>query len=440
MKINSVADGAGWTVVARRVRSRGLATLAAVALIASVGACGGDSSGSTATSGPATTAAPGATTTAPTSGGVPLEPFRIGYTDSQTGALGPGYVGTGSFGLQAYLRQLNEAGGVHGRQIEVEYLDDRTDRETAVTNFRRLADSDVIAIVGASVSSFSAGQAPLADEAGVTLIAGGVPDALMEPVQKWFFSTNLAHTGSGQIQLGYAVEAMAAQGIATPKIATFIVDTAAGREKQALLEAAIAALGWGYVANEFYEIGDTDLTPQVGTIGRANPDVVLGLIAATDMATAGSQMAQRGITALIINSYAGADEPIFEALNNEKFLAPRAFVWPTDPEAAQMREHAEDAGVANQMVSNYFTRGYVLGMLIAEALDRCGVDCDRDGFRDAFESINGFDTGGMSGPISFSATDHLGVSEARIFRWNSAAGKSEAISGWIFGPCCGRTS
>ncbi len=136
-----------------------------------------------------------------------------------------------------------------------------------------------------------------------------------------------------------------------------------------------------------------------------------------------------------------AARPVPPAMTAEQVLARldrRLQDGPTDPAAEEMAAAAEAAGVADQMVSNYFTRGYVNGMLIEETLVRCGVDCDRVGFRDALESIDAFEADDLAGAISFGPDNHLGVAQARMFRWDSEAGRTEAISDWLDGPCCGR--
>ncbi|MPY91866.1 MAG: ABC transporter substrate-binding protein [Acidimicrobiia bacterium] len=391
-------------------------------------ACGGDDSGSSSsdtTAGGAGATSAGGETTA--SG----DPFVMGWIDSQTGPAGPGYLATGLAGLQTYVDGLNARGGVSGRPVELDVVDDRTDPSAAVTGFRQLAGGDSLAIFGSSVSSHAAAQAPLAEELGVALVAGGVPDALVYPPQSFFFASNLAHTASAQVQLDFAEGLMEEEGIDAPKVAMFTVDTAASKEFREYVSSKLQDMGWTEVDDQVYTIGDTDFSAQMASIARAEPDVVLTLVGSTDVPPFVGQLRQRGMDKPIINTYAGSDEPAFEQVNDADFYAPRSFVWPTDEVASEMAAQAEESGLADEMVSTYFTRGYVLGQLIEEALVACGEGCDRAGFRDALETITELDTGGLSGPLSFGPEDHQLVSSAQMFIWDPEEGHTAPVSDWI---------
>ncbi|MEA3214028.1 MAG: branched-chain amino acid transport system substrate-binding protein [Acidimicrobiia bacterium] len=401
---------------------------AAILLIASllVAACGGSGSGSSSNS--ATTGAQGGATAAKPATG---DPFVIGWTDSQTGATGPGYLATGIAGLQTYVTSLNNRGGVFGRPIKLEVLDDRGDPSAAVTNFRQLADGKSLAVFGSSTSTYAAAQAPLANELKLALVAGGVPDALIYPPQKYFFASNLAHTASAQVQLDYAAGLMKEAGVSKPKVAVFTVDTASAKEFRAYVEKKVGEMSWTQVQSQIYKIGDTDLSAQMSAIARSEPDVVITLVGSNDVRLFVGQLRQRGMNKPIINTYAGSDEPVFTQLKDDKFFAPRSFVWPTDSVAADMATQAKSAGQADQMVSTYFTRGYVLGQLIEATLNACGKDCDRAKFRDALETVKEIDAKGLSGRLSLGPDDHQLVSSAQMFKWDGQKGHSAAVSDWI---------
>jgi ABC-type branched-subunit amino acid transport system substrate-binding protein len=59
-------------------------------------------------------------------------------------------------GLQAYFKQVNEAGGVHGRTIELIALDDGNDAKRAGDNGRILIDQrGVLALIGYASATLS---------------------------------------------------------------------------------------------------------------------------------------------------------------------------------------------------------------------------------------------------------------------------------------------
>jgi ABC-type branched-subunit amino acid transport system substrate-binding protein len=415
----------------RRGRTHGhrVQRLALIALVL-VGAllaaaCGSDKKATTGSS--ATTTAPAANSPAKATG----DPFVVGWTDSQTGVNGPGYLGTGIAGLQTYVDDLNNRGGVFGRPVKLEVLDDRSDAPTSVTNFRQLADGKSLAIFGSSVSSYASAQVPLAEELKVALVAGGVPDALTTPPKKYFFSSNLSHTASAQVQLDFSKTLMKKANVNTPKVAIFTVDTASATEFRNYLTKQVGNLGWNLVKTQTYAVTDTDVSAQVANIARAEPDLVLTLVGSTQVPMFVTPLRQRGINKPVVNTYAGSDEPAFAQLKDEQFIAPRSYVWPTDQVASDMGDKAKKAGVGDQLVSTYFTHGYVLGQLVEETLKACGKDCDRAKFRDALETVNSLDAKGLAGKLGFSPTDHQLVKQAQLFKWDPSKSHSVALSEWI---------
>jgi branched-chain amino acid transport system substrate-binding protein len=75
-------------------------------------------------------------------------------------------------GADLALKQVNAAGGVNGRKIELIAYDDRGNRAEAVAVARKLIEQDkVVAIVGGSLSLTSIAAAPIISEAKVPMVA-----------------------------------------------------------------------------------------------------------------------------------------------------------------------------------------------------------------------------------------------------------------------------
>ena len=59
-----------------------------------------------------------------------------------------------------------------------------------------------------------------------------------------------------------------------------------------------------------------------------------------------------------------------------------------------------------------------------------GKDLTPESCVKALESIRDFDTRGLCGPVTFSATDHKGVSAVRLFKADPLSGKLIPITKW----------
>lgn len=88
-------------------------------------------------------------------------PIRIGTLTPQTGAGGP-YGPVMVKAVRAVVDEVNAAGGILGRKVEVVSEDDQTNPEAAVRAARKLIDVDkVCAIIGTWASSVTSAVAPL---------------------------------------------------------------------------------------------------------------------------------------------------------------------------------------------------------------------------------------------------------------------------------------
>jgi hypothetical protein len=77
------------------------------------------------------------------------------------------------------------------------------------------------------------------------------------------------------------------------------------------------------------------------------------------------------------------------------------------------------------------TGAWIWATVLKEGLLRAGRDIDGERLVTALESIKDFDMKGLSGPISFSATNHKGMSSAQISKADPASGKFIPVTGWV---------
>lgn len=94
-------------------------------------------------------------------------------------------------------KQINDAGGVNGRSIELVYEDSKTTPAGAVSAFQKLTDSDHVSVVVGDVWSFITNPLiPLATTKKVVVVSPTVMDKSVEGSSPYFFT--LGHTVDGQ--------------------------------------------------------------------------------------------------------------------------------------------------------------------------------------------------------------------------------------------------
>ena len=91
------------------------------------------------------------------------EPIKIGLLTSLTANFAPWGLQVAD-GMRMAVEEVNAAGGVDGRPLELVEADTENDAERAVAGFERLAEEGVIAIAGPISSTVGLAVSPLAEE------------------------------------------------------------------------------------------------------------------------------------------------------------------------------------------------------------------------------------------------------------------------------------
>ena len=122
-------------------RRQFLAVVGAAAAVGALTACGSSSS-STGTA--ASTAASGAASGSASASG---DTIKVGLLAPLTGDVSVYGIAVAN-GANLYIKQINEAGGINGKQIEVIEMDEQGDATQAVTCFTQMVDQGITALIG----------------------------------------------------------------------------------------------------------------------------------------------------------------------------------------------------------------------------------------------------------------------------------------------------
>ena len=244
-------------------------------------ACGGGGDGG----GDAPSAPPAAPTAAPASGpttpptaavaeqptaAMPVsdEPFRIGAMDALTGVAE-------SYGnpiLNAKLlavEEINAAGGVNGRMLELIPEDSKCAAQDAITAYNKLTDVDGVKIIlGTTCSGAMLGAAPLAEEEGVIMLSASATSPDIAGAGDYIFRTAI-----NDLQLGADTgNTLIADGVHHLATITEATDYAEGARRTTV--ARFEELGGEVVASESYASDVTDFRSQLTKLINAEPDAI----------------------------------------------------------------------------------------------------------------------------------------------------------------------
>ena len=338
--------------------------------------------------------------------GVTADTIKIGTFGALTG---PGYL-YGKLpmnGVEVVFDEINKAGGINGRKLQLVREDDRCDPTAAIGAVKKLVEQDqVFAIIGGGCSNATFAAKDTLEASKVpTLIFASVHDGITIPPAANIFSTATTSTIESQAQLAYAIE----QG--AKKIAIISMRNSWGRARYTPLIEAFKAKDIKPVADEELSPDANDATAQVLRLKAAGADAVLMLLYPKPAAIFIRDAQKLGFKPLSLGQTGIADPAAFEeqvgvpgATANFRTISQVRYT-PEDPKMDKWRKLVE-AKFPGDRLSVYNLFGIGSAEVLVEALTRAGKDLTREKMIDAFANLKDVKTEVYSAPITCSATDH----------------------------------
>lgn len=262
------------------VRRIGLVAAAASLILA---AC------STATS-PSAPASSAGGSASPASG----EPLIIGIITPLTGEVAIDGELTKK-GIDLAVEEINAAGGVNGRPIEVRIEDGACDPAATASAATKLLTADkVIALEGAFCSSATAAAIPLAAQAKIPYVSALSTAAdLTDPGNPWF--SRFAPT---EALMAAQATPILVQKLGIKKAAILTFNDDYGLSYAAAYQAELQAAGIDVVSVENFGANTQDYAPYINKIKSSGADTVFVAADTGPEAAVFKQMAQLGLTGI----------------------------------------------------------------------------------------------------------------------------------------------
>ena len=311
------------------------------------------------------------------------EPFRVGVMESLTGP-GETYGTVSVQAKQMAVDEINAAGGINGRMLELIVEDSKCAAQDAITAYNKLTDVDGVRIIlGTSCSGAMLGAAPLAEADGVVLFSGLATNPDIAHAGDYIFRTAMNDLQVG-IDTGNVIWADGARTLAT---ITETTDYAEGVRR--VTAERFVELGGEIVAEERYASDITDFRSQITKIIGTNPDAIhIAAQAEFSGGTVVKQIRELGyegpLYSEIVPVGATALEVAGEAATGLKAIT--AELDPNNPKSVEVLNNFR-ARYDYVTLPWYLASGYDDVYITAECLKQTGDDQDADGFRDCLYDI-----------------------------------------------------
>jgi branched-chain amino acid transport system substrate-binding protein len=305
--------------------------------------------------------------------------------------------------------EINRAGGIKGRKLELVAYDTGGDATKAVQLASKLIKDDkVIAIIGPSTTGESMAVIPVAEREKVPLISCAAGIKITEPVKKWVFKTAQNDT----LAVARIYEQLKKQKLA--KVAILTVSDGFGASGREQLKAQAAKHGIRVVADDTYGPKDTDMTSQLTKIRGLKPDAIICWGTNPGPAVIAKNARQLGIRIPLYMSHGVSSKKFIElageAAEGVRLPSGRVIVADllpaSDPQKKSLLAFVKDYQKKYKAEGDHFGgHAWDAVMLLKGAFERGATTSGT--VRDQLEKTRQFH--GIGGSFTYTAQDHAGL-------------------------------
>lgn len=317
-------------------------------------------------------------------------------------------------GAQMALDEINAAGGINGRQVQLVVEDDQGEPGKAATVVAKLINQDQVrALIGEVASSNSIAAAPNAQEAKVPMISPSSTNPKVTQIGDYIFRVCFIDPFQGEVMAKFAANTLKA------KRAAILFDSNSDYSKglAQFFKQSFTKLGGEIVGEKAYAQRDRDFTGQLTAIRDLKPDVIYVPGYYQEVGVIAKQTKQLGINAPLLGGD-GWDSPQLwdlggDALNGN-YISNHYSVDDPTPVIQDFvkRFKAKFNGTAPDAIA---ALGYDAMMVLADSIKRAGgTECAA--LRDAIAKTNNFK--GITGVISINS-ERNAVKPAVVLQLNN---------------------
>jgi branched-chain amino acid transport system substrate-binding protein len=198
------------------------------------------------------------------------EPIKVGHVDGLTGA-DAAYGTAVDRGIQLAIQEINQAGGVKGRKLELISVDDHSQAQEAVTVATKLVTSDkVMALLGESTSTKALAMAPIAQQYKIPMISPWATNVKVTQMGDYIFRACFLDSFQGPAMAKFVLDHLKLKKVAIFRDLTS--DASLGLAEHFTKE--FVAKGGTIVASETYNSGDVDFRSQLLAAKAKNPEAL----------------------------------------------------------------------------------------------------------------------------------------------------------------------
>ena len=320
---------------------------------------------------------------------------RVGVFMSLTGS-------TANFGISSVngikmaADEINAAGGINGKLVELLVQDDRSDASEAATIVTKFVTQDQVhAVLGEVASSRSIAAAPIAQNAKVPMLTPSSTNPEVTKKGDYIFRSCFIDPVQGAAIAQFAAKTLNA------KTAAIMVDRkndySTGLEK--VINETFTRMGGKIVAVQSYQEGDQDFNAQLTSLKGSNPEVIFVPGYYNDVGLIAKQARDKGITVPLIGGD-GWDSTQLYAIGgtalNGSYFTNHYSPYDTDPKVQKFVNDYK--ALYNSLPDALAATAYDAAKIMFDAIKRA-PSLEGAAIRDALAATKEFP--GVTGTVTF---------------------------------------
>lgn len=330
-------------------------------------------------------------------------------------------------GIAAAFSEVNAAGGVNGRTLVLESLDDGYEPDQSVAQLGTVLDgTDHIALIGPVGTPTSQAMVPLAAEAGLPVI-GPFTGAgfLRDPALDHVFNLRASYGAETEEWIAHLVD-----DLGMTRIAILYQDDGFGRAGLDGTTAAMERRGLTLVAEGTFVRNTTAVRAALLDIRKAEPEAVVMVGPYKPMAEFVRLSKQLKFEPTFVNiSFVGSGALAADlGADGAGVIVSQVVPLPWDTSVPVVGEYqaALAAHVPGAVPDFVSLEGYLVGRLAIEALKAAGEDPTRESYLAALQAMTAVDISGLA--LQFGPDDNQG-SDAVVLTRITSEGAFEVVAG-----------
>jgi branched-chain amino acid transport system substrate-binding protein len=310
---------------------------------------------------------------------------------------------------QMVVDEINKAGGIKGRALQLVTYDTQGDATKAVQAATRLIKDDkVVAIIGPSTTGDTMAIIPIVQRARIPLISCAAGIKITEPVKSWVFKT----AQNDSLAVAKIYEHL--ENLHIKKVAILTVSDSFGSSGREQLKMNAAKHGIQIISDDTYGPKDTDMTPQLTRIRNSGAEALICWGTNPGPAIIARNAKQLGIKLPVFMSHGVSSKKFIELAGDasEGIILPSGRVLVADLLPNSDKQKKALLSFVNDYKKHFNKEGDHFGghawdamMLLKTAIEKGGGN--PSSIRSQLDRIR--NSPGIGGVFTYSPSDHSGL-------------------------------